>query len=58
MADNLGIIRWFVDASYAIHNDCKGHTGSMVTKGLEQLQVSQGNNRLMKKVQQRLNWLE
>ena len=30
-ANNLGIIHWFVDASYAIHNDCKGHTGSMLT---------------------------
>ena len=33
-ADKLGIIQWFVDASYAIHNDCKGHKCSMVTIGL------------------------
>ena len=29
--DNLGIIHWFVDASYAIHNDCKGHSGLILT---------------------------
>ena len=33
LADNLRIIRWFVDASYAIHDNCKGHTGSMMTMG-------------------------
>ena len=33
LADNLGMIRWFVDASYAIHNDCKGYTGSMMMMG-------------------------
>ena len=32
-ADNLSIIKWFVDALYAIHNDCKGHTGAMFTLG-------------------------
>ena len=32
-ADNVGIVNWFVDASYAIHNDCKGHTGAMLTLG-------------------------
>ena len=31
--DNLRIIRWFVDALYVIHDDCKGHTGSMMTLG-------------------------
>ena len=32
-SDNLGIIRWYINASYAIYNDCKGHTGSMMTLG-------------------------
>ena len=31
-ADNLGI-HWFVDALYAIHDDCKGHTSFMLTLG-------------------------
>ena len=26
-ADSLSILRWYVDASHQIHNDCKGHTG-------------------------------
>ena len=33
LANNLEIIRWFKDASYAIHDDCKGHTVSMMTMG-------------------------
>ena len=32
-ACNVGIIHWLVDASYAIHEDCKVHTGSMMTLG-------------------------
>ena len=31
LVDNLGIIRWFIDVSYAIHNNCKGHIESMMT---------------------------
>ena len=32
-ADNPGIIKWFIDASPAIHNDCKGCTCAMLTVG-------------------------
>lgn len=31
--ENLGIVRWYVDASYATHEDCRGHTGAMMTLG-------------------------
>jgi hypothetical protein len=31
--DNVGLIRWYVDASFATHDDCKGHTGAMMTLG-------------------------
>ena len=31
--DSLSIIRWYVDASYGVHYDCKGHTGMMMTLG-------------------------
>ena len=40
MADNLWIIRWFVDALYATHNDCTSHTGSVMTWDQEWLIVS------------------
>ena len=33
LADNLGIIKWFIDALHAIRNDCKGHTGAKLTLG-------------------------
>ena len=31
--DSLSTIRWYVDASYGVHSDCKGHTGMMMTLG-------------------------
>ena len=30
-ADNLHIIKWFVDASFAAHPDFRSHTGAVVT---------------------------
>jgi hypothetical protein len=30
-ADNLHIIKWWVDASYAVHPDMKNRTGGMMT---------------------------
>ena len=32
-ADDLSVISWFIDASYAVHEDCKGHTGAAMTLG-------------------------
>ena len=32
-ADALNIIRWWADASYGVHWDCKGHTGAMMSMG-------------------------
>jgi hypothetical protein len=31
--DNVGIVRWYMDASFAAHDDCKGHTGAMMMLG-------------------------
>ena len=31
--DDLSIIKWWVDVSYATHEDCKGQTGSMMFLG-------------------------
>ena len=32
-ADSLNTIRCWVDASYGVHWDCKGHTGAMMSMG-------------------------
>ena len=32
-SDGTGIIRWWVDASYAVHPDMKGHTGGTLSMG-------------------------
>jgi hypothetical protein len=31
--DNLGQIKWWVGASYNVHEDCKGQTGAMMSLG-------------------------
>ncbi|EJK60825.1 hypothetical protein THAOC_18763, partial [Thalassiosira oceanica] len=31
--DSLNILNWWVDASYNIHEDCKGHTGLILSMG-------------------------
>ena len=32
-ADDLYMVKWWVYESYAIHDDCKGHTGAIITIG-------------------------
>ena len=32
-ANSLSMIRWWVDASYAVHYNCKGHTRAMMSMG-------------------------
>jgi hypothetical protein len=31
--DDLGLLKWFVDASHNTHWDCRGHSGAMFTMG-------------------------
>jgi hypothetical protein len=33
LADNLTTIQWWVDASHAVYDNCKGHTGAMMSLG-------------------------
>ena len=30
---NLNVAKWYVDASYTIHDHCKGHMGVLMTLG-------------------------
>ena len=32
-ASDEGIVRWWIDASYAVHEDMKGHTGATLSLG-------------------------
>jgi hypothetical protein len=32
-ADDLRVVKWYVDASFAVHPDFKSHTGAMMTLG-------------------------
>ena len=32
-ADDLHVIKWYVDASFAVHADFKSHTGAVMTMG-------------------------
>jgi hypothetical protein len=31
--DSLSSIKWYIDGSHQIHDDCRGHTGSLMTLG-------------------------
>jgi hypothetical protein len=31
--DDLGLLKWYVDASHNVHWDCRGHGGAMFTLG-------------------------
>ena len=31
--NSIGLIKWYIDASYALQRDCKGHTGMMMIMG-------------------------
>ncbi len=32
-AKEMNLVRWWVDASFAVHPDCKSHTGAVLTLG-------------------------
>ena len=32
-AEKFNIMKWYIDAAYAVHNDLKSHTGSTMTLG-------------------------
>ena len=32
-ADDTGVIRWWIDAAFAVHNDMKSHTGGVMSMG-------------------------
>ena len=32
-ADDLHVLKWYVDASFAVHPDFKSHTGAIMTMG-------------------------
>ena len=32
-ADGTGVLSWYVDASFAVHPDMRGHTGGAMTMG-------------------------
>jgi hypothetical protein len=37
-ADNLRVVKWCADVSFAVHPDLKSHTGAMMTLGKGALQ--------------------
>ena len=37
-ADNLNVIKWYIDASFAVHPDFKSHTGAVMTMGTGAIQ--------------------
>jgi hypothetical protein len=46
-SDGSGIIRWWVDASYAVHMDMKGHTGGTMSMGKGSIYSMAGGQKLV-----------
>ncbi len=42
-ADGTGVLSWYVDASFAVHPDMRGHTGGAMTTGRDFLWTSRPN---------------
>ena len=53
--DNLNIIKRWVDASYATHPDCKGHTGAMMSLEKGQYQVCHESKKSTRRVSRSQN---
>ena len=37
--DDINVVKWFVDASFAVHDDFKSHTGAVMTMGKGAMQA-------------------
>jgi hypothetical protein len=44
-AEDLRVVKWYVDASFAVHPDFKSHTGAMMTLGKEACNQAQENKK-------------
>ena len=45
-ANNSGVLKWYVDASFAVHPNMRGHTGSGLTMGRGCLIVSSTSHKM------------
>ena len=45
-ADNIHVIKWYVDASFAVHPDFKSHTGAVMTYGEGAIQAISNKQKL------------
>jgi len=44
--DDIKVIKWYVDASYGVHEDLRSHTGSVMSMGTGALQAGSGKQKL------------
>lgn len=45
-ADSLNVVKWYVDASFAVHPDFRSHTGSVMTMGEGAMQSTSSKQKL------------
>ena len=48
-ADNLNIVKWWVDTSFAVHLDMKSHTGGTMSLGIGDIYSSSSKQKLNNK---------
>jgi hypothetical protein len=52
-ADNLSIVKWWVDASYGVHPDMKSHTGTTMSMGKGSIYSRSTRQKLNTRIQNR-----
>ena len=45
-ANNLNIVKWWIDTSFAVHKDTRSHTGGMMSMGLGAANLSSQKQKL------------
>jgi predicted sugar kinase len=57
-ADNLQVVKWYVDASFAEHPDVKSHTSLVLTLGKGVIQsIARKQKMNVQRIAQKVNWL-
>ena len=56
-SDPLGMVQWWVDASFAVHPHMKNHTGAIMSLGKGAVFSMLTRQKLIRRARRKLNWL-
>ena len=56
--DNLRVVKWYIDGSYAVHPDCKSQTGATMLMGKGSIYSSSQKQTKIQEAPRRQSWLQ